>query len=61
MTHLSQDVHFKKLITKLDPKGASNVLTCMAGSNIGESKDCIFMVAEDGVTTRSNVLLEEDT
>jgi hypothetical protein len=53
-------VHLKKLITKVDPKGANNVLTCMARSNIGDSKDCVFMVAEDGVTTWSNALLDED-
>jgi hypothetical protein len=33
----------------------------MAGSNIGDSKDCVSMVVEDGVTTQSNALLEEDT
>jgi hypothetical protein len=33
----------------------------MVGSNIGELKDCVFMVTEDGVTTHSNALPEEDT
>jgi hypothetical protein len=30
----------------------------MARSNIGESKDYIFVVVEDGVTTQFNALLE---
>ncbi len=57
----SQVMYFSEPITKLDLEGASNVLTCMAGSNIGESKDYIFVVAEDGVTTQFNALLEKDT
>jgi hypothetical protein len=32
----------------------------MAKSNIGDSKECGFMVAKDGVTTRFNALFEED-
>ncbi len=35
----SQGVHFYEPITKLDLEGVSNVLTCMVGSNIGESKE----------------------
>jgi hypothetical protein len=44
-------VHFFELIIELDLKGASNVLTFMVKSNISESKDYIFVVAKDGVTT----------
>jgi hypothetical protein len=54
-------VHFFELITELNQEGASNVLTYMVKSNIGESKDYVFVVVEDGVTTLSNALLEEDT
>jgi len=56
----SQGVHFFELIIELNPIGASNVLTCMVGSNIGESKDYIFVPIEDGVTTRSNALPKKD-
>jgi hypothetical protein len=35
----SQGVHFYEPITKFDLEGVSNVLTCMVGSNIGESKE----------------------
>jgi len=52
----SQGVHFFEPIIKLDLEGASNVLTFMVGSNIGESKDYVFVFAKDGVTTRSNAI-----
>jgi hypothetical protein len=57
----SQGVHFFELITEFNPKGASNMLTCMVKSNIGEPNDYIFVVLEDGVTTWSNALPKEDT
>ncbi len=57
----SQGVHFYEPIIKLNPEGANNVLTFMVGSNIGESKDYVFVFVEDGVTTRSNALLEKNT
>jgi len=52
----SQGVHFFELIIEFNLEGASNVLTCMARSNIGESKDYIFVPIEYGVTTQSNAL-----
>jgi hypothetical protein len=57
----SQGVHFSKPIIELNLDGARNVLTCMVGSNSGESKDYIFMVAEYRVTTWSNALPKKDT
>jgi hypothetical protein len=33
----------------------------MVKSNIGDSKECGFVVAKDGVSTWFNALLEEDT